>query len=297
MSVFANLIPGAREVRAPLAAGGILLLALALAIEPNLSDSQSATGLTASLIAVHEALGPVGQGVVVAFIAYLVGSMVQSITAGATLVFSFGRGIKGLPSEEVETMSGLHRFALDRVQGALREMEEVYGKNSLQLAEDRAFQDSSFLQLYEFWVRDEGQPGEREAIEEVSLIFAKKIATEGYLIQRRLMGVEPEWFAEVDRFEAEAELREAIGLPLLTLGTVCALRSSGMTAAIILSGSILFTFALLAQGRRRRRRARNTLADAVVIGRVKAPCVERFDADVQLLLARTSGEKPRSTDE
>jgi hypothetical protein len=72
LGVFANLIPGVREVRAPLAAGGILLLALALAIEPYVPDRDSATGLAASLIALNEGLGPVGRGVVVAFAAYLI---------------------------------------------------------------------------------------------------------------------------------------------------------------------------------------------------------------------------------
>jgi hypothetical protein len=286
MSVFANLIPGAREVRPPLAAGGIALLAVALALEPNWPNSQSATGLTASLIAVHDALGPVGRGVVFAFAAYLVGSIVQGFSSVIPWLTSFRRGGTGRPDWEPEEWSSLRRFASFQVEAAFKKLEEAYGKNSMELAEAGAFQGLPFFSLYEFWVRDEEQPQEETARGEVSRALARQINAEGYLTQRRLLGAEPEWFAEVDRFEAEAELREAIALPLLTLGTVCALRSSEVVAgAAILFGSVVFTLALLAQGRSRRRRARDTLVDAVVVGRVQPPSLEQFEADLQALLA------------
>jgi hypothetical protein len=288
MSVFANLIPGIREARVPLAAGGITLLALALAVEPSLPDEKSASGLMASIIAVHEALGPVGQGGVIAFAAYLVGSIVQGISTAVARRFPLGRMPVGPAGPKVETYSPLHLFAIEKSRIAFDRIEEAYEKDLYDLAKDDALTGLAFFEVFQSYVQVDGLEGETP-FERVSRLLAAQIASESELTQRRLLGAEPEWFAEVDRFEAEAELREAIALPLLALGIVCAVRiPDARVAAAIFLGTLAFTLMLLAQGNRRRKRANETLAEAVIVDRVKATALERFESDVNTLVDRTA---------
>jgi hypothetical protein len=288
MSVFANLIPGIREARVPLAAGGITLLALALAVEPSLPDEKSATGLMASFVGLHEAIGPVGQGVVIAFAAYLVGSIVQSISTAAARRFPVGRMSVGPAGPKVERYSPLHLFAMEKSRTAFDRIEQAYGRDLYDLAKEDALTELSFFEIFQSYVQTDNLEGE-SSFENVSQLLAAQIASESELTQRRLLGAEPEWFAEVDRFEAEAELREAIALPLLALGIVCAVRIPDvLVGAAVLLGTLAFTLTLLAQGNRRRKRANETLAEAVIVGRVKATALERFEADVETLVVRAT---------
>src|SRR6185436_15667412 len=69
------LLPGARQVRAPLAAGAAWLLAVWLAIEPGLADPKNATGIYASLVRLGDLTGSAVVLGAIGFLAYLVGSV------------------------------------------------------------------------------------------------------------------------------------------------------------------------------------------------------------------------------
>jgi hypothetical protein len=77
--VLANVLPGLRDLRVPLAAGYVWLLALYLAVEPYVPDRAEAHGVWDSLLRIHEAAGVVGVGVAASFVAYLVGSISVAI--------------------------------------------------------------------------------------------------------------------------------------------------------------------------------------------------------------------------
>jgi hypothetical protein len=281
--MFANLIPGMREVRAPLAAGAILVLAIAIAIEPEIPDKETATGLLASFIAVGDGLGPFGRGAAAAFVAYLLGSVVQGGSGWFASQFSFSRQPVGktifLPAG-----LGLQVFADDKVLTAEAELESASGKNLREMAEDGALAQAPLFRLFEHHVRTDGRIPPKDS-QKVSTLLAVSISSELAIVHRRLLGVEPEWSGEVDRFEAEAELREAIALPLLILGAVCSFRIADLlVAAGVFVGIAAFTTGLLYQGSRRRWQAEETLIDALRVGRVQAPALERFEAGVRSLL-------------
>jgi hypothetical protein len=77
-----SLLPGLRELRAPLASGYLWLVALGLIVEPHVPDRAEATGLMASVYRLTEGLSSVGLGVAATFAAYLIGSL--SLALGST---------------------------------------------------------------------------------------------------------------------------------------------------------------------------------------------------------------------
>jgi hypothetical protein len=78
--MLANLLPGVRELRAPLAAGYLWLLAVYLAFEPLVPRDIEGT-LWDSLDRLREAISPAGVAVAVSFLAYVVGSLSETLTA------------------------------------------------------------------------------------------------------------------------------------------------------------------------------------------------------------------------
>ena len=75
--MLANVLPGLRDVRAPLAAGYIWLLALYLAVEPSVPKKPH--GIWASLDHLRHMVSLVATGLAVSFVAYLVGSIAVSV--------------------------------------------------------------------------------------------------------------------------------------------------------------------------------------------------------------------------
>lgn len=286
MGVFSNFMPGVREVRAPLAAGGIVLLAIAIAFEPHVPDRESATGLFASLIAVKEEIGPVGQGIVVAFTAYLLGSVVQAATSGSIQRTIAYWGPESKQNDaSLEDRTPLGEFTIRWVRMAFAQIQEAFGMTQAELVDSGRLKGLIFHERQRSLLGVTGKP--KSPTELVANRLAKAIVGDARITQGRLLGAEPEWFSEVDRLEAEAELREAIELPLLALGAVCALRVSSTTVGLaIFAGVAAFVVALGRQGVERRRRAEATLVDAVIVGRVKPAPLERFEADLATALAR-----------
>lgn len=81
VGVLSNLLPGAREVRAPLAAGYLWLLAIGLALASSLPSRSQATGVYDDFYAVGDLLGSVGAALAVSFLAYFVGALSSSVFA------------------------------------------------------------------------------------------------------------------------------------------------------------------------------------------------------------------------
>jgi hypothetical protein len=83
MSVLTNLLPGLRDLRAPLSAGFIWLVVIYLAVAPLPADPD---GVVGSVDDLRKELGPVAQAAALALVAYILGSFAQaivSIVAGA----------------------------------------------------------------------------------------------------------------------------------------------------------------------------------------------------------------------
>jgi hypothetical protein len=83
--MLANLLPGLRDVRAPLSAGCIWLLTLWLVLGDRVPTRQQADGVWASLYRLGDLIGPAGVLASGSFLAYLIGAMlaVRVVTVNA----------------------------------------------------------------------------------------------------------------------------------------------------------------------------------------------------------------------
>ena len=91
--MLASVLPGLRELRVPLSAGFLWLLALWFAIEPTLPAVDEASGPVASAYRLSGALSVIGLGAALAFAAYIVGSL---------SVFLFSRLLRSMITTSVE---------------------------------------------------------------------------------------------------------------------------------------------------------------------------------------------------
>ena len=77
-----KLLPGLRDLRAPLAAGSIWLLAIWLAMDWTPPDAAHATGIWRNLSELDGVVGAVGRGAALAFGVYLLGSISEAVISG-----------------------------------------------------------------------------------------------------------------------------------------------------------------------------------------------------------------------
>jgi hypothetical protein len=98
-----------------------------------------------------------------------------------------------------------------------------------------------------------------------------------------LVGDRPELFAEVDRLQSEGELRLAVAPPVTAILVLCAVQASSMW--LVAFGPVLILFG---QGIRRRQDARRIIADAMRIGSVQSSAATRFDEWVEYVPQRVT---------
>lgn len=98
--MLSSLLPGLRDLRAPLAAGYVWLMALYIALEPLTPARDEASGVWASLIRLEDVVSTVGFGVAATFVAYLAGLISQAVSRWAGwLAHSSGALDWGLPRQ------------------------------------------------------------------------------------------------------------------------------------------------------------------------------------------------------
>lgn len=95
----AALLPGLRDLRSPLAAGYVWLLAMYIAFESSVPTESQATGIWESLLRLQDTISSLGAGVALSFAAYLLGSISEVLTsavvASGRLLFT-GRPARAL---------------------------------------------------------------------------------------------------------------------------------------------------------------------------------------------------------
>lgn len=288
--VLANFLPGVRELRAPLAAGYIWLLSVWLIVEPHVASRSKATGALAALYKLGDALSAVGLGVVISFIAYLLGTLSigmweAPLRAAMSVWPRLVSLLRPLPrSRWVETeISGLvPRLESPRLSSrgsrSIVTLSETVLQRQRRAAEWERIPWGRFLAEDDFrrqerklgdLMRSDGD-GESETINVG--ILAGQVVDELDLVEARLMSDEPELFNYVDRSRAESELRLAIIPPLVVLAGVLAIQDSVSWLVAVLPLVVFFQQAVgLLQ------RSGDRLADALLNGKVKAPVLEGLE--------------------
>lgn len=106
MSFFGSLIPGIREIRAPLIAGYLWLICGWLLIEPH-APSPDGNRVYGRIAELTEVAGPVGRVIAISIAAYLIGSLIQAgFRYGWTRAMR-GRGPLRLDEEQHEIFDDL----------------------------------------------------------------------------------------------------------------------------------------------------------------------------------------------
>jgi hypothetical protein len=122
-----SLLPGLRELRAPLAAGYIWLLAGWIAFESRVADRDDATEVLRSLYRLDDALSGVGLFAAATFVAYLVGSLsttlfsrlLRRLFRASWFVNSELSAIEPLTDNAVRSLRQLARESRERMEISL----------------------------------------------------------------------------------------------------------------------------------------------------------------------------------
>ena len=74
-----NLLPGLRELRAPLTAGYLWLTFIWLLVAEDLPEQAPITGLLSAIYRLIDALGPVSAAIATSLVAYLIGAVSETL--------------------------------------------------------------------------------------------------------------------------------------------------------------------------------------------------------------------------
>jgi hypothetical protein len=267
--MLASVLPGLRELRAPLAAGYLWLLAGWLLLDDRVPSDENATGIWRSLRDLSDVVSAIGLGVAVSFAAYVVGSVsVAMMSPVLSWVYRYVRLRKFRfqhPHQGREPFKVAHQGEPGR-RMLFRVWAEypVVGYGTLSGAASAIVREHVLSRVRR------GAGFVPNDLFSTSWSYAE-LVTELRLIEQRLIGNETELYAEADRLRSEAEFRAAVTPPLALL----ALLFAGRSSLLWLLGMPIIA-ALYAQGQLRLRDRNDLLVQAVALGRVEAPALERL---------------------
>jgi hypothetical protein len=219
--VFAALLPGIRELRAPLAAGYIWLVVVYLAVGAP-DDIGSFSVPIEHLVDLLSSFGTLALGTAVSFVAYLIGSISQD---------AFGRLL--LPAiSRIGVIFTRMRLSL-RLEGSLSDME--YLRDKVRRLVDEDIHAMSDRQVTDAIARD--------------VSFARKSLREA---QAAGMSQEEKPEAERPMIEAEGALRLAIVPPTAALMVVLSFDDSAYWLLGLLFVTVLFFQAAARKGEAQR---------------------------------------------
>lgn len=309
--MLSSILPGVRHVRAPLAAGFVWLMALWFLFEPRWNQDKDAGGLLGSANRLMDTLNLLGQGVILSFVAYLLGSF---------SVLLFSRPIRSLFPTAIEPaphlldgLSQLGRVSLSQVAIDGRQrleaqlvlsgvgVDEVLGLTApLPDSKDKIapVPVPRWKRMVEFiraptkqlrrriWDDYTGpssnSPAPLTAEEWQERDIAKRVLRDLPVVANaQLLGPEPEVFSAVDRSQAEVEFRIALVPALLALSLAVAVVAAPdnvlvPVAAIILG--VLGAGGLVLDAARQHRESNELILSLMEHGRITPPSVSRAES-------------------
>jgi tetratricopeptide (TPR) repeat protein len=253
--VLTGLLPGLREIRAPVISGYLWLVFFFLAFHGALPSRQSADPTLKPLFDLGHDLSALGIATVTGVAAYLVGSAAQELLK---LVATIPPG----PPLYAEAGTHLSAAGRDDVGSAVRFRVQAIQRRLYQVALS---------------------PGEKGVDGEPS---PEMVESDLPLIRTLLLGDYPDLVAELDRLQAEADLRITVAVPIAALAILFCFAVSPLWLL-----ALLLAVGLLAQGYKRQVEVGNLLAKALRIGKVDAPTLQSLDASAAAAIERTELEE------
>jgi hypothetical protein len=256
--MLANLLPGIREIRTPLAVGYIWLMTFWLWIPQHFKDTVPSTGVPGDIARLAHYSGRAGIAVALSFIAYLVGALSAALfdgpskRTGSLLYYYVGFGTDYYDSERPVTVRFRDFFSVvlpppnDAVAWTIFTVVDARylftGINKLSVAAER-----------EAAVRNRDSAWRRTYLAHlIQQVFAQG---------NGLLGVQQDLFSAYDRLKAEYEFRSGIAVPLTALIVTLAVRWTPLWLIALLP-----LLLLLRTGSERLMEAGDVLADAHLRG-------------------------------
>ena len=292
--MLSSLLPGLRELRAPLAAGYVWLLGLWLALNPFLPPGGQATRLYREVVGLANWAGKPAVFAAATLAAYVLGTM--------SIAFTHNLDELVRRSTRLRWLKPSHRGSR-RVRRALR--DAAVNKLCSRFLDDESFRDAvmEHIRGLQVQAQRDGRDLPR-VIDRVRIDHLRRQAMDDYLhrwhlldtvvvldayvesakedldyLAPRLLGKEDELYGEYDRLNAEGSFRVGLCLPVGFVLLVLALRLSPWW----LFGMVV-PLQLLYLGSASWAAAEKNLAVALAADRVESPTLERLlSADIEFL--------------
>jgi hypothetical protein len=261
-SMLASLLPGLRELRAPLTSGVLTIFSLALFFGDAFDSVATNGGRSDNLTRVVDWIGRPGLVAAALLAAYLIGTMLNGVVRN---------GSKLLNAMAIDEYYGLAVYLT---------LFAPYSKDALQ---------SLVYGLHRELNRDQVEsivhgvrigtesPGRYLAEEGAAIVIASE-ALEGGTGIRRLRGRSPDRYDDYDRKLAEAELRDGliVPVPLALIALALNTKLSGVAEVMIgIVGAVVMGFLFL-QARTLDREANDVVLYAVLDKLIATPTLERL---------------------
>lgn len=245
--MLASILPGFREVRAPFAAGTLLLAALYVAAYDIIERAARPDRLGDGLAALSDLLGPRGRLTVATVVAYLLGTVFVMFVRDQT-----------------------RRLHLSRLEQTTSYEYFDGSQRTLLLRWAAPFSRSSLRRL---WLFVRAELGDEIPLEQVC---------QEILVGRgkQLLVANKDLYVEWDRLEAEAEFRDAIILPGAVFAATCIFVVDWALPVKLLAATmvLLLLGVLWVHARRLDREANSMYAHAVADEQVTTPSIDLYRA-------------------
>jgi hypothetical protein len=297
--MLANLLPGLRELRTPLAVGWTWLVVLWVALGSSIPTDRSGIGLVQSLLDATSFLGKTVVLGVLAFVAYLLGSLMQRDNAERSVFDNTPRGIfwrrfhrrvvRPLTRRYYPVSVSLSRWPIWELHAYVK--RAVPGNLPSKGAPEDAPPESKWplQKLTELVLEEEPDEVRRRDMaeifeDEMDRLFdfaASAVLRQKTQLETRLLADKRDVYDYYDRLKESAELRTNLALPVLVLGIAISGRLLvdeqpvwAWLLATVVGG--FAGFALIVRGRAQYHRSRAALATAVATNLVKSPLLEEW---------------------
>lgn len=294
-TMLSSLLPGLREVRAPLIGGYLWLCGLWLAVGPSLPARSRASGLLGDVVELADRLPQWAVFGGISVVAYLIGTLVEDLVRAvrqrqsATYAYEeftdYGKRPRANASPQADT--SLHLLISERVREAHGELTTA-GEGISSLSQTLIRETDEAYGVENEWAED----AEGQQLQLATALHTQTLRELG-LVGFRLMGDEPVLYGNVDRTRAEAELRLAVALPLVFIGVVLGFRVGGpwWVGAIVAIGLAALGGVLIWQGQIREERANDALVDAMFINKVQPPALDQLRRATQEIVNETDAQR------
>jgi hypothetical protein len=298
--MLANLLPGFREIRAPLAAGYIWLLTLWVGFSECIPEKESAQGVWGSLYHLSSIVGTAATLAGVSFVAYLVGCLLEVRARAIVHWFRFP-----------EWWWGVHQRILGNpLSGQLDNPRMLQWTETSETSRGAA-EPHSLIQPNESFTSllspEWGSRASRSALIDLAIHIHQvggrsvnlssvmgRFGDELDQLAIRLQARNIDLYGTYDRAVAEADLRVNVGFSASILVSAVAAKSN-----LEILSCIPFAWFLIARGQQKAREANDVLIQAVVSGelesKVLSSALPQLSTSSASSMGRDADEPPRGS--